>query len=55
MPVDFMSECNSIISTLNEMNKEINLYLKCLRNTFFKKALETKPTILHLICHGGFT
>lgn len=53
-PVDFMGECNSILKSLKDLNKEIRIYLKCLRSDFFKKALMKKPSILHLICHGGF-
>ena len=53
-PVDFMTECNSIVDILKNMNKGVHLYLKCLREESFKKAIKKNPKILHLICHGGF-
>lgn len=36
-----------------ELNKEILVYSKCLSIINLKKAIENKPKILHIICHGG--
>ena len=53
-PVDFRTECNSIVDILKNMNKGVHLYLNCLREDSFKETIKKNPKILHLICHGGF-
>lgn len=51
-PVDFVGECNMILNIVKELNKNLNIVLKCLTSDSLLELINAKPKILHLICHG---
>jgi hypothetical protein len=53
-PVDFSSECASILQCLESHKKLLNVHIECARSDQFITIIKEKPLIMHIMCHGDF-
>lgn len=53
-PVDFSSECASILQCLESHKKLLNVHIECARSDQFISIIKEKPLIMHIMCHGDF-
>ena len=53
-PVDFSSECSSILQCLESHKKLLNVHIECARSDQFISIIKEKPLIMHIMCHGDF-
>jgi tRNA A37 threonylcarbamoyladenosine biosynthesis protein TsaE len=53
-PVNFHGECEGILKTLEESQFDITVDVRCATQDGFYKMVYSFPTVLHIMCHGGF-
>lgn len=53
-PVNFSVECDSILKTMQDKKKMVNVHIECASQEKFIKMIRDKPTVLHVMCHGSY-
>lgn len=53
-PVNFSVECDSILKTIQDKKKMVNVHIESASQEKFIKMIRDKPTVLHVMCHGSY-